>query len=104
MNKPEERQGNLESYHSGSYNPGTISETSANNLDAANNDIMLEEFPEGPYGAAEDGPAQGKSTPWRENQRSVSAYRDANPISTNRKVPEDEPPHDAPPGTIEGEN
>jgi hypothetical protein len=100
----EYRQQPLTSVNSGSYNPGTISEESAANLDPANNDIMLEEFPDGPYGAATDAPRLGKSTPWRKNQKSVSAYRDANPLSSNRKVTEDEPPHDAPRGTIEGQN
>jgi hypothetical protein len=53
-------------------------------------DILPEEFPEGPYGMAEynDQPV-GKSTPWQPGQRVVSRFRDENPAFSDRGSPED---------------
>ncbi|HHY66119.1 MAG TPA: hypothetical protein GX517_02765 [Alicyclobacillus sp.] len=53
-------------------------------------DIMPEEFPEGPYGMAENQEfTLGKSTPWEEGQRVVSRFRDENPAFSDRKNPDD---------------
>lgn len=38
------------------------------------NDLTAEEFPEGPYGASLQVESLGKSTPWREGQRSPNSY------------------------------
>lgn len=104
----------VSSINSGSYDPGPVAqdETSSARLNTAElstvqaqqNDILLEEFPEGPYGAATDQPATGKSTPWTPGQQSVSAFRDANPVDSNRKVAIHEPARDAPKNTVEAEN
>ena len=103
----------VSSINSGSYDPGPVTDTTEGAqlksaelsiVQAQQNDILVEEFPDGPYGAAIDGPIEGKSTPWRESQQSVSAFRDANPVDSNRKTALDEPPRDARKNTIEAEN
>lgn len=103
----------VQNRNSDSYKPGPVSDTSeGTNLKSAElsvvqaqrSDIQLEEFPDGPYGAVTDAPVEGKSTPWSPSQQSVSAFRDANPIDSNRKVALDEPPRDAPKNTLEAEN
>lgn len=38
------------------------------------NDLTAEEFPEGPYGSALSVASLGKSTPWRDDQRSPNSY------------------------------
>ncbi|TVY07715.1 hypothetical protein [Paenibacillus cremeus] len=38
------------------------------------NEILAQEFPEGPYGSSFNHEALGKSTPWLEDQQAVSAY------------------------------
>lgn len=73
-------------------------------VQAQQKDILPEEFPEGPYGAATNEKKLGKTSPWREGQAVVSAYRDQNPAFSDRKVPLDEPPFHAPKGSIEGQN
>lgn len=39
-------------------------------------DIIPEEYPEGPYGSpyGEMEPVKGKSTPWKEDQKSISPF------------------------------
>lgn len=97
------------SRNSGAYHPGPIKDNDAPTAElsfvqAQQQDILLEEFPDGPYGAATNMPKLGKSTPWREGQRGISVFRDQNPVASNRKVPLDEPPAKAPRGSIEGQN
>ncbi|MFC3041393.1 hypothetical protein ACFOGI_14185 [Virgibacillus xinjiangensis] len=45
-------------------------------VDKVRNEIIPEEFPEGPFGSAlqEDKAVEGKSTPWGEGQHRSSAY------------------------------
>ncbi|MDI3328957.1 MAG: hypothetical protein QJR06_10410 [Alicyclobacillaceae bacterium] len=50
--------------------------------------ILPEEFPEGPYGMADDPQPSGKSTPWEQGQRVVSRFRDENPAFSDRKSPD----------------
>lgn len=38
------------------------------------NDLTAEEFPEGPYGASLPVETLGKSTPWRDDQRSPNSH------------------------------
>lgn len=38
------------------------------------NDLTAEEFPEGPYGASLPVTSLGKSSPWREDQRSPNSF------------------------------
>lgn len=97
------------SENSGAYHPGPskVKEMPTEELATVQSqqlDLMLEEFPDGPYGAATNAPKLGKSTPWREGQAVVSSFRDQNPVSSDRKVALDEPPFDAPKGSIEGQN
>jgi hypothetical protein len=97
------------SKNSGAYHPGPVndSDNPTSELDivqANQKDILLEEFPDGPYGAATNAPKLGKSTPWKKGQVAISAYRDENPVMSDRKVPLDEPPSKAPKGSIEGQN
>jgi hypothetical protein len=98
----------VESVNSGSYHPGPVTDdqqsAELSYVQAQQNDLLLEEFPDGPYGAATNEPL-GKSAPWKDGQRSISAFRDQNPAFSDRKVPLDEPDTDgAPRGTIEGQN
>ncbi|RUS45519.1 hypothetical protein [Cohnella sp. AR92] len=43
-------------------------------VESQRNEIIPEEFPEGPYGMSLESPSLGKSTPWGEGQRSASAF------------------------------
>jgi hypothetical protein len=93
----------------GRYNPGPVNESEwlaeeLSAVQAQQKDVMLEEFPEGPYGAATNETKPGKTSPWREGQADVSSYRDQNPAFSDRKVPGHEPPANAPRGSIEGQN
>lgn len=96
------------SSNSGGYHPGTIGNEDGQSpelsyVEAQQDDLMLEEFPDGAYGANANYKL-GKSTPWRKGQRSVSAHRDQNPVDSNRTVPLEEPPYGAPRGSQEGQN
>ncbi|MCL6445868.1 MAG: hypothetical protein K6T83_20875 [Alicyclobacillus sp.] len=98
----------LQSTNSGWYDPGPVNETELPNAELSTVqahvlDLQLEEFPEGPYGAATSEPL-GKSTPRRDGQTSVSPFRDQNPMGSDRKVALHEPPDDDPIGTLDGES
>ena len=99
----------VKSGRSGLYNPGPSlgSQPLSNELSyvrALQNDLMLEEFPEGPYGAPE--PATlGKSSPWKVGQAVISPHWDQNPMESNRKRPAEERPFESRSvGSIEGQN
>lgn len=98
-----------QSVNSGRYDPGPMVESGEPNAELATvqaqrNDLMPEEFPDGPYGAATQPDHLGKSGHWRPGQASISPYWDENPVFSDRKRPRREPPHDAPSGSIEGQN
>lgn len=98
----------VHSPNSGSYHPGSIGNENGGSpelsyVQAWQDDLQIEEFPDGPYGSARNLPF-GKSSPWQRGQASVSAHRDQNPVNSDRKLAEEEPPFEAPPGTIEGQN
>jgi hypothetical protein len=46
------------------------------NVETMKNTIIPEEFPEGPFGSPinKKNPVENKSTPWRDGQRTYSAY------------------------------
>jgi hypothetical protein len=74
-------------------------------VQATRDDIMIEEFPEGAYGAATHPEHLGKSSPWEPGQHVVSRFQDENPESSNRKVPgwaEDPDSGPVPPGPVNG--
>ena len=43
-------------------------------VESQRNDLTAEEFPEGPYGSPLMVETLGKSSPWREDQRSPNSY------------------------------
>ena len=43
-------------------------------VESQRNDLIAEEFPEGPYGSTINAEKLGKSTPWRIDQRSPNAF------------------------------
>ncbi|HEY4553672.1 MAG TPA: cytosolic protein [Bacillaceae bacterium] len=57
-------------------NQDNIKYTDVSNVETQRNYIIPEQTPEGPYGAprGEHTPVENKSTPWREGQRSYSAF------------------------------
>jgi hypothetical protein len=64
------------------------------------NDLTAEEFPEGPYGSPALAETLGKSTPWRDDQRSQNAYRYENRefhAGLDRAYPGDYDIHDGAP-------
>lgn len=67
-------------------------------------DLAPEEFAEGPYGSIRNDPRLGKVTPRIPNQSTQSPLRDAQPITSDRKVVLQQPTSTDPPGTIEGQN
>lgn len=53
-------------------------------------DVLVEEFPEGPYGAQIYLDQKiGKSSAWKPGQHVVSRYQDENPTSNDFRVPTD---------------
>jgi len=50
-------------------------ETDFSTVESQRNDLTAEEFPEGPYGSDLVVEALGKSTPWRQDQRSPNTFR-----------------------------
>jgi hypothetical protein len=43
-------------------------------VESGRNDLIPEEFPEGPYGSTMRVESLGKSTPWRDDQRPPNAF------------------------------
>jgi len=48
--------------------------TDLETVESQRNDLAPEEFPDGPYGSGAALESMGKSTPWRQDQRTPSAY------------------------------
>jgi hypothetical protein len=66
-------------------------------VESQRNEVIPEEFPEGPYGMAIESPSLGKSTPWRADQRSKSNFTWENRelhAGLDRDYPGDHKPHD----------
>ncbi|AEJ43879.1 hypothetical protein [Alicyclobacillus acidocaldarius] len=81
----------ISSSNSGAYDPGPVDqgETDYPTADvaaaqAATYDLAVEEFPEGPYGAATDERCLGKTSPWLPGQMVSGRFRDTNMITSDR--------------------
>lgn len=48
--------------------------TDLSTVESERNDLIPEEFPEGPYGSDLQSESLGKSTPWRKDQRSPNRF------------------------------
>ncbi|TDG00477.1 hypothetical protein [Paenibacillus piri] len=71
--------------------------TDLDTVESQRNELIPEEFPEGPYGSDVSAASLGKNTPWREDQRPVSAYTYENRelhAGLSRGYPGDHPTHD----------
>lgn len=92
-----------------SYSPGPMNETGLPTAELAivqahTLDLAIEEFPEGPYGAATNEKKLGKVSEWKIGQAVSPRFRDANPIQTDRNVPIHEQPFKGPKGSLRGQN
>lgn len=96
--------------NSGAYDPGPAT---GNNgyptgelwqVQSQRYDLAIEEFAEGPYGAAHDEERLGKTSEWKNGQAYLGRFRDSNMIRSDRRSALDEPELDADAGTIEGQN
>lgn len=75
-------------------------------VESQRNDLTAEEFPEGPYGSSMNLESLGKSTPWRDDQRSPNSYSYENRelhAGLERHYPGDHELHDLT-GTDQSEN
>jgi hypothetical protein len=85
------------------YENGPFRELST--VESQRNEILPEEFPEGPFGAAHDEARLGKATGWEEGQHSTSAFTYENRMfhqGLPRGEPSAHPPHDEPGQEEEG--
>lgn len=48
--------------------------TDLSTVESQRNDLIPEEFPDGPYGTSLETESMGKSTPWRQDQRPPNAF------------------------------
>lgn len=73
--------------------------TDFSNVETKNNYVFPEEYPEGPYRAAKQNKKLGKTSPWHEGQRSMSAFNyEFKSLHQNlpRQDPGAHPTHDDP--------
>jgi len=87
----------LQSRNSGTYNQGAKGENGLPTeelsiVQSHDLDLALEEFSEGPYGAATDESKLGKVSEWKPGQAFSGRFRDSNLIYSDRKVAMREPP------------
>lgn len=101
----------VDSPNSGAYDPGPIKERENDfpnaelwQVQSHIYDLAIEEFPEGPYGAAQDEPYLGKVSEWKPGQAVSGRFRDSNMIRSDRQVATEEEPFTESPGTTEGQN
>jgi hypothetical protein len=67
------------------------------NVESQRNDLVAEEFPEGPYGSSLRVESLGKSTPWRQDQRPPNRFAYENRQfhdGMERAFPADHEPND----------
>jgi hypothetical protein len=72
--------------------------TDLSTVESQRNDLIAEEFPEGPYGSSILSETLGKSTPWREDQRSQNRFTYENRelhAGISRGYPGGHPTHDS---------
>lgn len=72
--------------------------TDLSTVESQRNDLTAEEFPEGPYGSSLLTESLGKSTPWREDQRSYNQFTYENRelhAGLSRGYPDAHPTHDS---------
>ncbi|GMA60530.1 hypothetical protein NZD89_12990 [Alicyclobacillus fastidiosus] len=101
----------VESPNSGSYNPGPIKSGENDfpnaelwEVQSRDYDLAVEEFAEGPYGAAHNETRLGKVSEWKPGQAVTGRFRDANMIHSDRRSATEEDHFEDPPGTLEGQN
>lgn len=100
----------VDSPNSGGYDPGPSTQHNGYptqelwQVESMRNDLAIEEFSEGPYGAATNESHLGKTSEWKDGQAVSGRFRDNNLISSDRRTALKEPPFDAPRGSIDGEN
>ncbi|GEO25871.1 hypothetical protein AAC03nite_16560 [Alicyclobacillus acidoterrestris] len=101
----------VESPNSGSYNPGPIKNGENDfpnaelwEVQSRDDDLAVEEFAEGPYGAAFNAPKLGKVSDWKPGQAVTGRFRDANMIHSDRHSATEEQDFTDKPGTLDGEN
>jgi len=97
MNEKSTKGQPLQSRNSGTYDPGArgVNGLPTEELSIVQShvlDLALEEFPEGPYGAATDESKLGKVSEWKPGQAFSGRFRDSNLINSDRKVAMREPP------------
>lgn len=66
-------------------------------VESQRNDLIPEEFPEGPYGMSLETETLGKSTPWRQDQRPPNSFTYENRTlheGLPRRDPASHPTHD----------
>jgi hypothetical protein len=71
--------------------------TDLKTVESSRNDLTAEEFPEGPYGSDLLTESLGKSTPWREDQRTQNRFTYENRelhAGIQRAYPGEHPMHD----------
>jgi hypothetical protein len=77
--------------------------TDVSTVESQRNDLVAEEFPEGPYGSAIIAESLGKSTPWRVDQRPPNRFDYENrelPRGLERGYPGDQGQGNAAPDTF----
>ncbi len=65
--------------------------TDVASVESQRNDLIAEEFPEGPYGSPLRSDYLGKSTPWREDQRPPNRFAYEN-RALHEGLPRNDPP------------
>lgn len=113
MKNEQQRQSNkaIESSNSGGYDPGPVGEQE-NDFPTAElwgvqshlYDLAVEEFAEGPYGAAHNESRLGKVSEWKPGQAVSGRFRDANMIDSDRRTAIHEDESTQSPRTLEEQN
>ncbi|GIP38750.1 hypothetical protein J31TS4_20300 [Paenibacillus sp. J31TS4] len=74
-----------------------LEHTDLSTVESQRNDLVAEEFPEGPYGMTLPTESLGKSTPWRQDQRPPNRFTYENRTlheGMEREFPEDHETHE----------
>ena len=95
---------NSGTYHPAPYGQNDVPTAELSDVQAESLDLAIEEFSEGPYGAAHNETKLGKVSEWKTGQAFSGRFRDSNLIESDRKVATEEKPSHAPRGSIEGQS